>query len=155
MALLALALVASCEIGLAVPWSAPLYLVYGGLLSAMLAWPPRRLTAFRCGLLALFAAGLLLLYLVPWNSRKAFLHDLHQIRPGMTQDEVAAIMASYLDDTTWPQCPPGLSPQTTTPRPAGPTTAIYRHSNSGRFNSDWGVVHFTEGRVTRVEFLPD
>ena len=32
---------------------------------------------------------------------------------------------------------------------------VFRHSNRGRFNSDWGIVSLSNGRVARVEFSPD
>jgi hypothetical protein len=32
---------------------------------------------------------------------------------------------------------------------------VYRHSTTGEYNSDWGIVHHNGGRVTKTEFSAD
>jgi hypothetical protein len=34
-------------------------------------------------------------------------------------------------------------------------SVVFRHSDDGRFNSDWGIVEFQDGRVVGVRFSPD
>jgi hypothetical protein len=119
----------------------------------------------------LFLAALLVLYAVPWNSRKVFLKDFARVREGMTMPEVEAIMGKYMKGTGWP-APPSA---TSTPKPltevgSGTTLMttvssegeltiqdgiVYRHSDDGAFNADFGVVQFKDGKVVSTEFMPD
>jgi hypothetical protein len=32
---------------------------------------------------------------------------------------------------------------------------VYRHTSEGWGDSDWGEIHFEEGRVVEIRFLPD
>jgi hypothetical protein len=165
-----LALAAVWEVALAIPLPLSVYAAYAALMVALLAlaWgSARRAGAPAAALLT----GLLVLYAVPWTTRKAFIRDLHQIKPGMTECQAEAIMRPYLRGSGWPACPlsaPG-SPSGAPPPPRGlgnldedrPPSRhvnkqmIYRHSNDPRFDSDWGVVGLSDGRVVNVEFLPD
>jgi hypothetical protein len=36
-----------------------------------------------------------------------------------------------------------------------PGTIVYRHTNEGWGDSDWGMVEFAGGKVVKVEFSPD
>lgn len=96
-----------------------------------------------------FAAALMAVHLTPWNSRKVFLGDFRDIRPGMSLAEVDAIMAGYLRGTGWPH------PDGTPGELRLADSVVFRHAKTGNYNSDWGVVRFADGRVTEATFLPD
>jgi hypothetical protein len=155
IAAIALLLFAGSELVLALPVLPQLYvamiILFGiGLVrNRPLERQPRRLAA-----LALVCAAVAVLHFVPWTSRKPFLRDLDRIRPGMTAVEVEEIMQGYVRGSGWP-----AEPLASSEIAEGELTIegarIYRHSATARFNSDWGIVHFEEGRVARVEFSPD
>ncbi len=124
--------------------------------------------------LAILAGTLLLgcLHLVPWSSRKPFLRDLANIKPGMSLEEVRSVMARYVEGTGWPANPftedrGGVLREAGTDREfqieantagemAIQNSLVFRHNpDDGRFNSDWGVVEFSNNRVIKVSFLPD
>jgi hypothetical protein len=112
-----------------------------------------------------------LLYFVPWSSRKPFLNDLYRIRPGMNEDQVRTIMSSYREGTGWPAVYGGGTPGAGTLNDLGSRTSysttsvdgklaikdsiVFRHSDDGAYNSDWGIVTFENGRVVGIEFSPD
>ncbi len=105
-------------------------------------------------ILILFVLVIFSIRFVDWNSRKPFLKDLYSIQEGMTPAQVEQIMGNYRIG--------GESPF-----PDGPETELdergeiitggitYLHTDEGWGDSDWGVVIFENGRVARVEFLPD
>jgi hypothetical protein len=111
------------------------------------------------------------LYFVPWSIRKPFLRDLYSIQPGMNEDEVRNIMAGYMEGTGWPALYVGESHGegfvndfgTGTGYPATEfdgelaikNSLVFRHSDDGAYNSDWGIVTLEEGRVVSVDFSPD
>lgn len=124
--------------------------------------------------LAVLASALLLgcLHFVPWSSRKPFLRDLANIKPGMSVEEVRSMMARYVEGTGWPTNPfsengGGVLQEAGTQRgfqieanASGEmeiqNSLVFRHNpDDGRFNSDWGVVEFSNNRVIKVSFLPD
>ena len=106
-----------------------------------------------------------------YTSRKAFLRDFYSIKVGMSQNEVQSIMGKYITGTGWPAY--GMNPGDhgelaeagsnrefqTTANQQGElelrNSVVYRHSRDGRYDSDWGVVKFENGRVVGIEFLPD
>lgn len=131
-----------------------------------------------------FLLGVLVV-LVPWNPRKRFVHDVFSVRAGMSFDEVEAVMAGYIRGAgaQW-QFPQSPAPRVREPGDpedaAGAERAravvdayrepedlddeerrhftgnmIYRWSTSAEYNADWGQVAFRNGRVVKVEFLPD
>lgn len=173
-AALALALLALCEVGLSYPVAWWLYLLVVVAFAAALIRPaPVRHQLARVAVLTAVIAVIAALYFVEWTSRKPFLRDLARVQVGMTETEVRHVMARYLEGTGWPAMP-GSSPSNTTgtvniagsgsrystvTSPAGQMTLrdalVFRHSNEGAFNSDWGIVRFSSGRVVRVEFSPD
>jgi hypothetical protein len=89
----------------------------------------------------------------------------------MTVDQVENIMGRYITGTGWPVMPGASSPTgqlidvasgitlATSNSPSGEIlirdSITYRHSNDGAFNSDWGVVRFSNGFVVAKEFMPD
>jgi hypothetical protein len=105
-------------------------------------------------ILGLFLVIVFSVRFIEWNSRKPFLKDLYSIQEGMTPAQVEQIMSDYRIG--------GGSPF-----PDGPETELneqgeivtggitYLHTDEGWGNSDWGVVIFENGRVVRIEFLPD
>jgi hypothetical protein len=85
---------------------------------------------------------LVVLFLVPWTSRKEFLRHLHRVETGMTRREAREVMLPY--------------------RPVGEgevtadTADSYRHETQNpRYDSDVGLIEFEDGRVAEVKFLPD
>ncbi len=170
MAILFFALI---EILLAQPIPWWLYALVGVAFAAALLrrrplWDQRK----RLIVLALVWTVLATLYLVPWTTRRPFLRRLYSIRPGMTEGEVRRIMAGYMEGTGW-EAPSSLrySPARTIDDPISSPVAtvgtspsgelainnalVFRHSNDGAFNADWGVVNFSRGRVVGVYFSPD
>jgi hypothetical protein len=173
IAAFALGLFSFCEIGLAYPVAWWLYailaLTFGVTIIRPVAARPQlaRLVSF-AAILGVIAA----LYFVNWTTRKPFLRDLHRVRPGMAEAEVRQIMGRYMEGTGWPANPfesetnkgsllIAGSPRryATTISPSGQMAIrdalVFRHSNDGAFNSDFGIVSFSNGTVVRVEFSPD
>lgn len=118
---------------------------------------------------SLAIAILMVLHLMPWTSRKPFMQQLAKVQIGMTQAEVDQIMDGYMRGTGWPANPfadvapltevsSGTSLVAENSRDGELTirdTVVFRHSNDGRFNSDWGVVTFRDDKVISVVFMPD
>jgi hypothetical protein len=170
----ALALLAACELVLAYPVAWWLYLAVAvvGVAALLRPAPLRQQLPGLCGGVLLLGT-IAVLYFVPWTSRKPFLRDLDRVRTGMTESEVRRIMARYREGTGWPANPAAAStnaeatltvlgtgaPHVTTNSPAGELvlrdSLVFRHSDDGRFNSDWGIVSLSSGRVVRVEFSAD
>jgi hypothetical protein len=90
--------------------------------------------------LLVWGGALLVLHLVPWNSRKVFLAEFERVETAMSVERVHSILA-----------PVSISPE----RQTDLSERGYRHSDAARFDSDIGVVRFTDGRVSGTEFLPD
>lgn len=168
-----LALFALCEIGLAWPVAWWLYLpvVVAFTIGIVRPVPVRRQLA-RLGALAAIHAIVATLYFVEWTTRKPFLRDLARVEAGMTEAEVRHIMGRYLEGTGWPavfgdssNAPSTLnllgsgSQFSTAASSSGQLvirdSLVFRHSNDGAFNSDWGIVSFSNSKVVRVEFSPD
>lgn len=118
----------------------------------------------------LLATMLLVVWLVPWTSRKRFLGDFYKVRLGMSVAECESIMRGYMKGTGWPALPGSRSGGSLADLSSGSTFVtsvsangelvlegciVYRHSNDGSYNSDWGVVKILDGKVVNVEFLPD
>jgi hypothetical protein len=148
LGLVALAFAAFVELLLFFPVPGWVYLAILATLAAAIvgprpAWRNRR--AWAALGLATLVVGLM--HLVPWSSRKPFLRTLDGVRPGMSVAEVRRHMAAYSEGLGW------TDPDGQEITLAG--ALVFRHSDDGRFNADWGVVHFEKGRVTRVEFAPD
>lgn len=173
-AAIALALFALCEIGMAYPVAWWLYLCVAIAFAAALIRPVSvRSQLARIGALVAVIAVIATLYLVEWTTRKPFLRDLDRVRVGMTETEVRGIMGRYMEGTGWPANPFDTSTNatstltdvgsgsqySTTTSPSGQMairdSLTFRHSNDGAFNSDWGIVSLSSGRVVRVDFLPD
>lgn len=128
------------ELVLAIAPSPMVYALYGAAagsiqLVAFTAPWRRRLVG-----LLVWVGALLVLHLVPWNSRKVFLAQFDRVERGMSVERVHSILAPV---SIWPE------------RHADLSERGYRHSDAPRFDSDVGVVRFTDGRVTETEFLPD
>lgn len=169
---LAVAFAALVEIGAAVCGSAKMFTAYGLFWTFVLApFLFRHPTRIKFRVYAGLIVCLIILYVVPWNSRKPFLRDLDKIQIGMTVDQVEIIMGRYMKGTGWPAIPGSKSPTgqlvevgaggtlATSNSPSGELviqdSITYRHSNDGAFNSDWGVVKFNDGKVVAKKFMPD
>jgi hypothetical protein len=71
----------------------------------------------------------------------------------MTETQVEQIMSSYRHGSGWPANP---NPEAVEPGDLiVPETVIYRHTNAGWGDSDWGLIRYHDGRVVTVEFNPD
>jgi len=166
-----LVLFAVAEVLLAIPVAWWLYLSAVLLFTTgFLARRPIQLQTRRIGVVVGVALGVAVLYFVPWSSRKPFLHDLYSIRRGMTEADVRRIMGKYMEGTGWPAVYGSETPgegtlatsdatYATTVSPKGElairNSLVFRHSNSGQFNADFGIVEFKNGKVTQVSFSPD
>jgi hypothetical protein len=76
----------------------------------------------------------------------------------MTVEQVQQIMGDYMGGTCQPDNPFGLptgESAAETEELALPGRAVYRHTNEGWGDSDWGEITFDKGRVVRIQFLPD
>ena len=172
VSLLAAAIAALLEIGAAICASAAMFTIYGLIWTGVLApFLLRHPTRINYGIFLGLIVCLAILYFVPWNTRKPFMRDLEKVQIGMTGDQVEEIMGRYMKGTGWPVMPGASSPtgqlvdaasgitMATTNSPSGELvirdSITYRHSNKGAFNSDWGVVRFSNGIVTAKVFMPD
>ncbi len=174
IATLALVLFAMCEVGVGYPVAWWLYISVAVVFAIALIRPvPVRSQLGRIGVLAAVIAIIAALYFVDWTSRKPFLRDLARVHVGMTEAEVRQIMGGYMEGTGWPAPPdsfPSDAPSTLTIGGSGSQYSIetspsnqlvirdslvFRHSNDAAFNSDWGIVSFSGGRVVGVEFSAD
>lgn len=97
------------------------------------AWPPLLASAIA----ALFLA---LLPWVNWNEPKKFFSACQQLRVGMQEDQVLAIMNGF---------------QTRDQRVEGSGMDVLIFFPSHKFPDDWCRVTLSEGRLSLVEFLPD
>lgn len=108
---------------------------------------------FRAAVVGSFLAACLAVRWVDWNSRKPFLRDLDSLRAGMSRADAERIMGRWMRGTGWPSNPmtggkPGEAFQV-------PDSDVWRHTNEGWGDSDWGVVTYDAGFIASVEFLPD
>jgi hypothetical protein len=144
-AILFLVLLALVEIVLAEPVAGWIYAPIAVLISGPL-WPegPDRWRSRRAIPLIAVNALILALFLVPWSTRKPFLHHLYSIKPGMTEADVVRIMAGYKERTYLTHSNAGREALYT-----------FRHSDNGFFNADLGVVTIRDGKVVDIRFLPD
>jgi hypothetical protein len=149
LAVTLLVLSALVELLLGMPVAAAIYLPIAIVLSGAIRIE-RPILHHRKRLAALVAVnGLILaLFLIPWTTRKPFLRHLYSIKPGMSVNEVKKIMAGYMEGTGWKY--PSASQEVTIA-----SSLVFRHSNDGQFNSDWGVVTIQDGKVVGVRFDPD
>jgi hypothetical protein len=171
LCLMGLALAALAEIGAAFCLSAMQFFLYGlAWTVAQLPFLLYRASLRKTSVTVLFWAVLLVLFLVPWNSRKVFLNDFDQIRVGMDKSEVEALMSGYIEGTGWPALSTDGQSSTLIEIGTGVTlitsattsgelkvsdALVYRHSETADFNSDWGLIHFKNGKVTAKVFMPD
>lgn len=85
--------------------------------------------------------GLTTLRCAPWTARKVFLQHFNALAVGMTVEEVAYEMWDY---AFWVY-----------PKSSSRVVRSYFHSWVGHFDSDRGVVVFTNGRVVELKFCPE
>jgi len=174
VAAVALAVFALCEVGLAYPVAWWVYLAVGVAFAVGLVRPvPLSRQLARLGALVALLAVISVLYFVEWTTRKPFLRDLAKVHVGMPEIEVRSIMGHFMEVTGWPASPFDASTNSsstltivgsgsqysTTTSPSGKMvirdSLVFRHSTDGAFNSDFGIVSLSTGRVVRVEFSPD
>lgn len=127
------------------PWSWTVL----GLLYVLACLPVirRANTRARAVLIALFFVPLAP---IPITGQERFVRDLFRIEPGMSSSQADALMKGYLRGSGW-KGPQSLGPGEV----QVPGCEIYRHSNEGNYDSDWGVVCMEGGKVVSVEFWPD
>ena len=106
---------------------------------------------------ALAVAAVIAVLMSPWHPRKRFVWDLHSVQPGMTVDEVEAILGQYPKGAGKKWGGSGTADYPDGPERARVTgTMTYRWNVSDpAYDSDWGQVTFAQGRVVEVRFLPD
>jgi hypothetical protein len=123
------------------PLAATVTIVGGLVIGTLVYWAiPRRRNLVA---LALFVTAISFAQAIDWNSRKPFLRALDRVQAGMQITEVDRVMAAYM-----------RSPSTSGVLNAS-GQVIYRHTDEGWGNADWGVVTYEHDRVVKVEFLPD
>ncbi len=149
LSLLVLAFCILAEIVLGEPVTTALYLPVAIVLSGAIGLK-RPIVEHRGRFASLIAvnAMILALLLVPWTTRKPFLHHLYSIKPGMSVAEVRKIMSRYMVDTKFANYSDSEQKNLN-------ATHYFRHSDDPMFNADFGMVTFQEGKVINVEFLPD
>jgi len=103
----------------------------------------------------------------PINSRQTFLADLNRLEIGYTTVQVEEIMGTYIKGTNWQLFGSGdiTIPGTkrrvfeidtsNTNQLALKDCNVYRHSNDGEYNSDWGIICYKNGKVDYIDFAPD
>ena len=150
----------------------PFYVCYSGFwLLLMLSDLANRFNNYKLLVVLAFLSAMVAIYFIPWSTRKPFLRHLYSIKPGMTVSEVESIMSGYMKGSglpwppIWDDEPKSFSSTSSTTTQGVikgedgeieiPGSIIYRHSDEGSFNADWGQVNFKDGRVESVEFLPD
>lgn len=136
-ALLVPPLLVELALAIAPPFTA--YAIYGGL--CVLALFGTLGVRTSVGVVAVgLCAALACLHIVPWTSRKVFLRKFEQVHPAMTTAKLDDVLRGYafVERTT-----------------SGALQRTYVHSRSGRFDSDWGVVHIRNGHVIDTRFYPD
>jgi hypothetical protein len=109
-------------------------------------------------ILGLLVVALFSIRFVDWNSRKPFLKDLYRVKQGMTVGQVEQIMGSFMGGTCSPAPPlgsPAGESAAEPEEPALPDRAVYRHTDEGWGDSDWGEIRFENGQVVEIRFLPD
>lgn len=142
---LAFTLCALCELVFAYPVARFLYVPLALVAAAALVRPVAvRRQVGPLATLVVLLAGMATLHLVDWTTRKPFLRDLARVRVGMTEAEVRPILSRY---RRFANPPDTLAAQR--------ETMIVRHSTAGAFDSDVGIVRFSQGRVASVEFSAD
>ena len=99
-------------------------------------------------ILTLFLVVLCSVRFVDWNTRKPFLRALDRVTAGITEAQADEIMDGYMK---------GISPMAQVDEQGGVYwgTVNYRHTTEAWGNVDVGVLVFQNGRVVRVNFLPD
>lgn len=153
IAVLATVLFGLCEVVLAYPVAGWLYLPVGFLFVLALARRmPAHVRTVRIAMLVSPLVVLGTLYGVEWTSRKPFLRDFRRVQTGMTASEVRVVMKRHIKGTGWPL--PDFDRKSPEELKI-PDSLVFRHSNFPRFNSDWGIVRFSKGRVVDVDFSAD
>ena len=169
LASMGLAAFAFSELLLGFPVGALLYAVLAALFAfALLRGRPLVAQLGRVTILLVLWLAIAELFLVEWTSRKPFLRRLDRIELGMDEAQVRRIMDGYMLGTGIPTLRPGAGAiidsssgvEYPTNNVAGGEMVIqgalvFRHSNDGAFNCDWGIVRFHDGRVVDVSFSPD
>ena len=99
-------------------------------------------------ILTLFLVVLFSVRFVDWNTRKPFLRALDRVTAGITEAQADEIMDGYMK---------GISPMAQMDEQGGIDwgTVNYRHTTEAWGNVDVGVLAFQNGRVVRVDYLPD
>jgi hypothetical protein len=90
-------------------------------------------------------------HFINWNSRKPFLKDLYRIKEGMTEAQVEQIMGKHIKEIDLPGSPPGGATEKEDLSPRN--SVLYRHTDEGWGDSEWGVITFENGHVARTEFV--
>lgn len=101
-----------------------------------------------------------------YDSRYTFLADLDKVKIGFSKNDVEKIMGKYFKGTNWPASGKQITiPGTKREKFEVDTTKtdqltlkycdVYRHSNEGKYDSDWGIICYKDGSVDYVDFAAD
>jgi hypothetical protein len=98
-------------------------------------------------------AFILALYLIPWHPRQVFTMRLERIPVGASEADVRSRMAGYwggsMDVLDSSSVPGQFHDKRIT------HSMTYGWSHDGAYNSDFGVVYLSQGRVVATAFWPD
>jgi hypothetical protein len=90
-----------------------------------------------------FAGWITVQRTIDWNMRRPFLRAYSQIRPGMTKEELDAIIRREFPD------------KLPVAEFSGDGRRYRLGPDDGRFNSEFIVFLMTDGKVTSFYYLPD
>lgn len=101
-----------------------------------------------------------------YDTRHAFLADLSKLKVGYTKEQVEKIMGKYLRGTNWPASGKDITIPDTKRKKFEVDTSktdqltlkncdVYRHSNEGKYDSDWGIVCYQNDLVEYIDFAAD
>ncbi len=101
------------------------------------------------------------------DTRGYFLSQLGKVQPGMSRKQVEKIMSAYVKGTNWPHSPATSMKVVGSRRvdyELDPTKKdqltlkdcdVFRHSDEGKYDSDWGIVCYKDEEVAWTDFAPD
>jgi len=101
-----------------------------------------------------------------YDSRNTFLADLYRLKIGDSKDKVDEIMGKYLKGTNWPTSGkqitiPGTKREkfeidtSKTDQLTLKNCEVFRHSNEGKYDSDWGIICYKNNIVEYLDFAHD
>ena len=101
-----------------------------------------------------------------FDTRKTFVEDLASLQIGFTKEQVEKIMGNYLKGTNWKLFGSNITIPGTkrvnfevdtskTDQLTLKNCDVYRHSNDGAYDSDWGIVCYQNDIVEYIDYAQD